>query len=68
MQDGDMLTKDEAHYIGELESLWDMVSDTIKGGRLTEADIPDDYRAFVRQLKLLISAREKVEGEEEKSP
>ncbi|MDA8139795.1 MAG: hypothetical protein M0036_14185 [Desulfobacteraceae bacterium] len=30
--------------------LHDMLSDAIKGGRLTEADLPDDYRAIAEQL------------------
>ena len=31
--------------------LHDFVSDTIEGGRLTPADIPDDYDAFVLALE-----------------
>jgi len=33
--------------------LQEMLSDAIDGGRLTEADIPDDYQAIVGQLTLL---------------
>jgi hypothetical protein len=50
LQHGDMLTEREATYILELEKLWDMLSDTVEGGRLTEADIPDDYQALVSQM------------------
>lgn len=31
--------------------LHDFLSDAIEGGRLTEADVPDDYHAFVYQLE-----------------
>lgn len=31
--------------------LHDFLSDAIEGGRLTEADAPDDYQAFVLQLE-----------------
>lgn len=37
-------------YVGSLEKLWDTISDTVEGGRLTEADIPDDYQAIVEQM------------------
>lgn len=30
--------------------LHDMLSDMIEGGRLTEADIPDDYQALLEQI------------------
>jgi hypothetical protein len=33
-----------------------MLSDMIEGGRLTEADIPDDYEAVVHQLEELTGA------------
>lgn len=39
------------NYIRELEKLWDMLSDAIEGGRLTESDIPDDYQAIVYQMR-----------------
>ena len=35
------------------ERLHDMVSDMIEGGRLTRADVPDDYDALVHQLEEL---------------
>lgn len=50
LQHGDMLTAREALYVNELERLWDMLSDTVEGGRLNEADIPDDYQALVEQM------------------
>lgn len=50
MQAGDILTNQQADYVGELEKLWDMLSDAIEGGRLSPADIPDDYDAFVNQM------------------
>lgn len=40
-------TQHQASYTDALERLWDMLSDTIESGRLTEADIPDDYQALV---------------------
>lgn len=30
--------------------LHDMLSDMIEGGRLTKADIPDDYQALLEQI------------------
>ena len=36
--------------VKDYSRLHDMVSDAIEGGRLTEADIPDDYKAIVGQL------------------
>lgn len=33
-------------------ALHDVVSDTIEGGRLTEADCPDDYQAIVHHLSV----------------
>ena len=54
-------------YIKVLERLWDDVSDMVEGGRITEADIPDDYEALVfRMLQCgdaqtdYLSARRKV--------
>jgi hypothetical protein len=49
-QSGDMLNAEESQYFDQLEHLWDMLSDCIEGGRLTEADIPDDYKALVKQM------------------
>lgn len=40
-------------YVRCLETLWDMVSDMVEGGRLTEADIPDDYHALVNHMVAL---------------
>jgi len=38
-------------YTGnQYAQLHDMLSDMIEGGRLTEADIPDDYEALVQAL------------------
>lgn len=37
-------------YVAKLERLWDMVSDMVEGGRLREADAPDDYAALVQQM------------------
>lgn len=51
MQDGDILISREVRYIDSLELLWDMLSDTIEGGRLTESDIPDDYAALVTVMQ-----------------
>lgn len=50
-------TDTQSRYIKELEKLWDMLSDTIEGGRLTEADIPDDYQAFVTQMMACEASR-----------
>lgn len=56
-----MLSDDEYDALNdsviELECLWDMLSDAIEGGRLTEADIPDDYEAFVEQMVSCEGAR-----------
>ncbi len=51
MQTGDILTEAEVLYIEALEGLWDMLSDAIEGGRLTEADLLDDYSPFVNQMQ-----------------
>lgn len=61
MQAGDILTENEAAYIEALEDLWVMVSDMVEGGRLREADIPDDYRALVRRQMTLSSLRAAVD-------
>jgi len=43
--------------------LHDMLSDMIESGRLSEADIPDDYQALVEQLAgPCAAAMAKVEG------
>ena len=60
-------------YVAALERLWDMLSDTVEAGRLSEADIPDDYRALVEQMVACEAARdaagrEPVEHEPETSP
>ena len=44
------MTNHEQNYLSELERLWDMLSDMIEGGRLTAADVPDDYQALVAKL------------------
>lgn len=67
MQAGDILTENEAAYIEALEDLWDMVSDMVEGGRLREADIPDDYRALVRHQMTLSSLRAAVDLDNEGS-
>lgn len=67
MQAGDILTENEAAYIEALEDLWVMVSDMVEGGRLREADIPDDYRALVRRQMTLSSLRAAVEEDDESS-
>jgi hypothetical protein len=54
LQDGDIITAEEALYIENLEQLWDMLSDAVEGGRLTQADAPDDYRAYVHQMTKLV--------------
>lgn len=51
------------NYIKQLEALWDMVSDMVEGGRLTEADIPDDYDALVRKMGECEAARAPKDGE-----
>lgn len=61
MQEGDIITEHEIAYINALEHLWDMLSDMIEGGRLDEADIPDDYIALVNQTQRCESARTKTE-------
>ena len=43
------MTKEE-FQLAEYQKLHDMLSDAIEGGRLSEADIPDDYQALVDQL------------------
>lgn len=45
-------------YTKALERLWDMLSDTVEGGRLTEADCPDDYEALVHQMVACEQARD----------
>lgn len=67
MQAGDILTENEAAYIEALEGLWGMVSDMVEGGRLREADIPDDYEALVRHQTTLSSLRAAVEEDDESS-
>ncbi len=57
MQDGDILIAREVKYIDSLELLWDVLSDAIEGGRLTESDIPDDYAAFVTVMQECEAAR-----------
>lgn len=51
MQTGDILMEHEIKYISALEELWDLVSDVVEGGRLTEVDLPDDYRALVEKMQ-----------------
>lgn len=46
-------TQTHAEYVKQLETLWDMVSDMVEGGRLQEASIPDDYSALVQQMAQL---------------
>ena len=45
--EGDALRKSLKEY----RRLHDFLSDAIEGGRLTEADVPDDYHAFIHQLE-----------------
>lgn len=52
---GDLLA-----ILGDYRRLHDMLSDMIEGGRLKEADIPDDYEAIVEQLAKLANALEDV--------
>lgn len=40
----------EQDLLAHHSKLHDMVSDMIEGGRLSEADIPDDYQALVDHL------------------
>lgn len=40
-----------AEYRKAYSRLHDFLSDMIEGGRLTEADIPDDYQAIVIALE-----------------
>lgn len=54
-QSGDILNTEESQYFDQLERLWDMLSDCVEGGRLTEADLPDDYEALVHQMVKLVS-------------
>lgn len=65
MQSGDILTGKEAHYVDKLERLWDMLSEAVEGGRLTEADIPDDYAALVSQMGKCNAALAAVHHDEE---
>lgn len=41
-------------YVAALEKLWDILSDTIEGGRLLETDLPVDYDAMVRQMEKIL--------------
>lgn len=56
---GDTVDVVNAHYdtlrqvVAGYDRLHDLLSDLIEGGRLKEADIPDDYQAIVEQLALL---------------
>ncbi len=47
----------------EYGKLHDMVSDMLDEGRLTEADIPDDYQALIAQLGRCCDVMAKVEGD-----
>ena len=60
---GDVLTEQEAKLCNGMLKLWDMLSDTVEGGRLTEADIPDDYSALVRQMVKLAGLHDKSDPE-----
>lgn len=40
----------QARYTEALEELWDLLSDAVEAGRLTESDIPHDYQALVSQM------------------
>lgn len=55
-------------YLGSLETLLGMVSDTISSGRLREADIPDDFEAIVSQVAECNAVREKMELESTPDP
>lgn len=44
------MSDEEQNYMAALERLWDMLSDAVEGGRLTVAEVPDDYDAFVAQM------------------
>lgn len=48
------------HYITTLERLWDTLSDTIEGGRITAVDCPDDYQALVTLMQECETARDKA--------
>lgn len=45
----------EDDRLREYRRLHEMLSDMIEGGRLTEADCPDDYEALVEQLTTLVA-------------
>jgi hypothetical protein len=60
LQEGDILTGKESEYVEQLEKLWDMLSDTVEGGRLTEVDAPDDYQAFVSQMVKLVKLNDQA--------
>ena len=47
------MSDDVLDYVSALENLWDIVSDMVESGRLTEADIPDDYSALVERMASL---------------
>jgi hypothetical protein len=60
MQDGDILTAREATYIEALEAEHDMIDDMLSGKRLTEADIPDDFKALVKAAKAVATAHNRI--------
>jgi len=60
LQTGDMLSETERDYVDALERLWDMLSDCVEGGRLTEGNLPDDYAALVRQMVKLTGLEAKA--------
>lgn len=55
-------------YIAALERLWDALSDTIEGGRISEVDCPDDYQALVTLMRECESARDKAGWPVRKAP
>lgn len=50
MKAGDTLTPEQAKHIDNLHRLCDMLNDCVSSGRLSEADIPDDFQALTAQM------------------
>ena len=44
------MTDDEEYLMGLGTELREMLEDMIRGGRLTEADIPDDFMALTTKI------------------
>lgn len=59
-QSGDILSAEESQYFDQLERLWDMLSDCVKGGRLTKTNLPKDYKPLVQQMAKLVKLEDEA--------